>query len=544
MKLSNKNYMIYAIDRMCEDGNFKFIVSTKKKLFFYISDNDLIVQIFSDGGVKTISKEKSVNAALSILAYYTFNANKDTCPAVNSNANMIKNSTLRLRMANRIFSVFSEILSMDEENVRSIIVSDSFVTVFRSVAALAEINETILPKEAMIELLLSQINNFQTVLADGMLVYQKMNSSHELESHERLAKEWESINLSPSDRMDRNTVVLKEENTEEVNGVPAREEKIKLENVKIDTSSLENANIAFEFINDRAFLTNPAIARETEIRRLGATLLTPSYSAILLGHPGVGKTAIIEGLAFAIKNGKVSEKLMNKRIIKITPTDIVSGCTLRGQFEEKMQILINFLKTNHDIILYIDELHSALGVGTAGNSKNDVLNILKPFIENGRIRMIGATTIDEYNKVLKNDPAFTRRFKTITVEEPVNEILTSIIKANIGKYEIETGIKFANSLEEEDAMLQIITETSTDAHRVFSEKRYNPALVLSILEEAFGYACYDGSDVVSANYLIEALRNSEMVYKSTREDMIKKLAFITSSSKKSETKIIEFKPKK
>lgn len=308
---------------------------------------------------------------------------------------------------------------------------------------------------------------------------------------------------------------------------------------EIDTRILKEAEIAYEFIDERESIVNPAVGRESEIRKLGSILLTPSYSAMLIGEPGVGKTAIVEGLSYAIKNGLVSDRLKNTKILKVNVSSIVSGTMYVGSLEKKMEALIEFLKANKNVILYVDEIHTIIGAGTGSKSNIDVANLLKPHIENGSIKVIGATTIGEYDKIMSSDPAFTRRFKQVSVDEPQKEILRSILDSNITKFEEETGIKFSSSESVRDRLIEFIIDVTDIKHRSYLEKRYNPALSLSIIEEAFGYADYDMAEEVGVNYIKEAIKDCENLYKSAKS----KVDRLDISDEKSKGKIIEFKTK-
>ena len=309
---------------------------------------------------------------------------------------------------------------------------------------------------------------------------------------------------------------------------------------KMDTSLLDKAGITYEFIDEREFKVNPAVGRTREIRKLGSILLTPSYSVMLIGEPGVGKTAIVEGLSYAIRNDLVSDRLKNKRIIKINISSIISDTRYVGTLEQKMEALIKFFKTNTDAILYIDEIHTIIGAGASSKDNNDVSNMLKPHIENGSIKMIGATTISEYDKYLSSDSAFARRFKQILVEEPKIEILRSILSSDIEKFEEITGIKFSSSESLRDKMIEFIIDITDKKYRTYNEQRYNPALSLSIIEEAFGYADYDGESEVGIKYLKEAVENCENIYSSVKSK-VESLDKLTES--KTKCKIIKFNSK-
>lgn len=180
---------------------------------------------------------------------------------------------------------------------------------------------------------------------------------------------------------------------------------------------------------------DPVIGRDTEIERLAQILSRrKKNNPVLIGVPGVGKSAIVEGLAIRIIERKVSRTLLNKRIISLDMASIVAGTKYRGQFEERLKAVIDELSRNSNIILFIDELHTIVGAGNAAGSM-DAANMLKPALARGVIQCIGATTIDEYRKNIEKDGALERRFQKVMVE-PTSEAETIQILQQIkGKYE-------------------------------------------------------------------------------------------------------------
>lgn len=172
-----------------------------------------------------------------------------------------------------------------------------------------------------------------------------------------------------------------------------------------------------------------AIARTKEIRAVSRTLSrSKKNNPLLLGDAGVGKTAIIEGLAFAIQNRTAPLPLLDRRIVQIEIGTLVAGTSLRGQFEERLIGIVEEIKRAENIILFIDEIHTIVGAGDTIDSNLDAANILKPALARGEIMCIGATTHEEYRKAIAQDPALDRRFRTIDVEEPEEDAATHILK--------------------------------------------------------------------------------------------------------------------
>ena len=184
--------------------------------------------------------------------------------------------------------------------------------------------------------------------------------------------------------------------------------------------------------------------RDKELNELIEALCKKDKSnAILIGDAGVGKTAIVEALAIKINKNEVPEYLKDKQIIELTMSSIVSGTRYRGEFEEKIEKIINEFENNEDLILFIDEIHTMVGAGGAEGAI-DASNILKPYLARNKIKCIGATTINEYNKTISKDKALNRRFQIIKVNEPTKEETLNILKNTKKYYEKYHNVKINN----------------------------------------------------------------------------------------------------
>ena len=173
---------------------------------------------------------------------------------------------------------------------------------------------------------------------------------------------------------------------------------------------------------------DPVIGRDQEIARVIQILnRRTKNNPVLLGEPGIGKTAIVEGMALMIKDGNVPENLKNKRIMAINPSAMVAGTKYRGEFEDRINQMVDEVTKARDVILFVDELHTLVGAGSAEGSL-DAANILKPALARGALQMIGATTLDEYRKHIEKDAALERRFQPVTVSEPTADDTIKIIK--------------------------------------------------------------------------------------------------------------------
>lgn len=191
---------------------------------------------------------------------------------------------------------------------------------------------------------------------------------------------------------------------------------------------------------------DPIIGRDTEINRLINILnRRTKNNPVLIGEPGVGKTAIAEGLALRISEGSVPAKMANKRILSLDITAVTAGTMYRGMFEERMKKIAKEAEKQKDVILFIDEMHIIMGAGSSMDSNMDAANILKPYLTKGRMQIIGATTLEEYREIEK-DAALERRFQTITVGEPNLEETFAILKGLKSKYENFHGVRYTDEV--------------------------------------------------------------------------------------------------
>ncbi len=207
---------------------------------------------------------------------------------------------------------------------------------------------------------------------------------------------------------------------------------------------------------------DPIIGRGPEIERIIQILSRrKKNNPVLIGDPGVGKTAIVEGLAQAIVEKRIPEILENKRVVVLDMANIVAGTKYRGQFEERLKALMAELQKNRDVIIFIDELHTIVGAGGSEGSL-DASNIFKPALARGELQCIGATTLDEYRKYIEKDGALERRFQTILVDPPSPEETVEIIKGLRGKYETHHKVTYTDKAVEQAVQLseRYITDRS------------------------------------------------------------------------------------
>ncbi len=272
-----------------------------------------------------------------------------------------------------------------------------------------------------------------------------------------------------------------------------------------------------EFLTDKKYKTNPAIGRDKEMRNLFLTLLTPNKSAILVGESGVGKTALVEGLAHLINSKKVPEQLKDMEIVKVNVSTLLMGCTYMGMFEKRVETLVEELRANPSVILFIDEVHNVIGAGSNAKNNLDFANILKPYLDRGQIKIIGATTNEEYEQYILSDSAFRRRFEKITVLEPSELVVSEILKGVLPKIEKATSVKFAFNFYEQEKLIDYIVTCSNKKHRVYNDKINNPDLSLTILKKAFAFALLNSTNKLQIEHIAKAIENCESINESTRK---------------------------
>lgn len=277
-----------------------------------------------------------------------------------------------------------------------------------------------------------------------------------------------------------------------------------------------NNNSVIERYSDEltkaAYITNPAIARDKEIKELILILLTPEKSGMLVGKPGIGKTAIVEGLAYRIQCNDVPDALKGYRIFRINTTALLGNT----DGENRVFQLIQELKQQQKIILFIDEIHTLIGNETTGAL--DLANMFKEGLGRGDIKMIGATTQAEYDRYIVRDKAFMRRFEKVDVSEPTPEMCVEIVLKTLPKIEKQTGVTIPYTDFIKEKIVTFVVNMTTEFKRIYEVSSRYPDIALVMIRQMYSNAIYNNRKTVTFKDIYDAIRFTKAVY----PDVIKK----------------------
>ncbi len=265
---------------------------------------------------------------------------------------------------------------------------------------------------------------------------------------------------------------------------------------------------------EKNYITNPAIGRDEEIKDLILILLTPDKSAILTGKPGIGKTAIVEGLAYLIEKDEVPDALKGYTIVKIDTQALVG--TVKETGDTRVQTLVDEIKQKEKFILFIDEIHTL--INSTSESSLDFANMFKTGLGRGDIKVIGATTTEEYERYILRDKAFTRRFQKIEILEPSREHTIRILVGTLPKIEKNTGAKMAYTPFLQEKIMSFIVDLTKEYNRVYETAGRYPDVPLTMLASAFSEAVFENKQIVTIEHIEKAVLNSRAIY----PDIIKK----------------------
>ncbi len=322
-------------------------------------------------------------------------------------------------------------------------------------------NKEIDPEHIMLSLLKNAENEASKVMQKFEIDYDSFKKELEYVKQDESAEMSDIFSASPSD----SDIPFEEEDTPE--SMARRKGNTKSRTPVLDNFGRDITKLAEEDKLD------PIIGREVEIERVSQILSRrKKNNPILIGEPGVGKTAIAEGLALKIIQRKVSRNLFDKRIVMLDLAALVAGTKYRGQFEERMKAIMSELEKTRDVILFIDEIHTIVGAGGATGSL-DASNIFKPALARGELQCIGASTLDEYRQYIEKDGALERRFQKVVVEPPTEEEAITILHNIKGKYE-----DFHNVEYSEDAVKACVNLST----RYISD-RFLPDKAIDVMDE-------------------------------------------------------------
>ena len=286
-----------------------------------------------------------------------------------------------------------------------------------------------------------------------------------------------------------------------------------------DYTGLSILKMYGEDLTAKEYITNPAIARDSEIGKAIMILLTPEKSALLVGKAGIGKTSIVEGIAYRIIRGEVPERLKGYRVVKVNSAALVGKVQYRGKEEMIISLLVEELKQTDKMILFIDEIHTLIGSKDGGPM--DLANILKPAIDRGMVKIIGATTDIEYSTYVVRDRAFLRRFDRVDVIEQDIPTTIEVLMKSLPKIEHQTGIKFKYNEYVTRLLVESIVEATSEFKRVYGLGAMYPDVSLSVLSGAFSQALYQDKPHVEMIDVYNAIKNSKRIYPDSR---VKELA--------------------
>ena len=287
----------------------------------------------------------------------------------------------------------------------------------------------------------------------------------------------------------------------------------------------------------KEYITDPAIGRDKDIKELILILLTPEKSALLVGKAGIGKTAIVEGLAYRIKNNMVPNALFGYDLYKINTTSLIGEYNIDNQAESRVDLLVKELEKREKTIVFIDETH--LLVKSESQAGMDFANIFKAGLDRGTIKMIGATTTEEYEHFILKDRAFLRRFQKVDVLEADRDTTIKILMGTIPKYEKQMNLKIPYTDFIKEKLMAFLVDMTDEYKRVYEISSRYPDICLTILSNAFTYALFENQKEVRIKHFYYAIRDARNIYEDSKKKDIEKFKEIFADIIKEENAILD-----
>ena len=272
-------------------------------------------------------------------------------------------------------------------------------------------------------------------------------------------------------------------------------------------------------LTGREYITDPSIGRDEEIKQVIMTLLTPEKSALLVGKAGVGKTSIVEGVAYRIQKNMVPVALQGYKIYKLNVTSLLGKTESNGQIESRVDLLVKELAARPKTILFLDETHVLVNKD-GGEGGIDFANMFKAGLDRGEIKMIGATTDEEYEQYILRDRAFLRRFQKIDVVEADQETCVKILMGTYPKIEAKTGVHFEYTDFVIERIMKFIVDMTDEYKRVYEISSRYPDICLTIVSNAFTYALFDNENVCRIKHVYKAICNARNIYEDAKKKAI------------------------
>ena len=292
-------------------------------------------------------------------------------------------------------------------------------------------------------------------------------------------------------------------------------------------------------LNDKDYDSSPAICRDKEIDSLIISLATDKKMPILVGPSGVGKTTIVDELTYRIKNGNVPKFLENRYIFEVHFANVIAGAKYRGDFEDHLKEIFRIV-IKYNMILFIDEFHMAFGTGASEYDKSDAASMIKTYIDRYNIKVIGATTYDEYEEYMAHD-ALKRRFDVIKVNELDKNKLFQVASDIINNLAMQKHYLLSNEvIEHFDYIIDVLLELTQDKNRKYDDKVYNPDLIISIIDRMFAYVYVEDQIELQIKHIIMAISDNNRIYDYSKEEAIKKLNYIDINDTKVNNNVIDF----